>query len=245
MPDKPILYLLPGLLCDKTVWAHQAANLDDAASDIRIPSFYGFDSLTAMAASVLANAPDRFAVAGHSMGGRVALEIMRLAPARVSHLALLDTGIHPRKASEAESRGALVDLARHEGMNAVCDTWLPPMVAPRRHGDIALMQAMREMICRANPDIFEGQQKALLNRPDAAAGLGGITCPVLVAVGREDGWSPPAQHEEIAAKIPGSVLIVFEGSGHMAPMEVPEAVTGALRNWLHGSSAERSVPRRI
>ena len=118
MPEREVLYLLPGLLCDRVTWAHQIEGLADVA-EIRVPSFYGFDSLTAMADSVLAEAPERFAVAGHSMGARVALELVRAAPQRVERLALLDTGTHPVREGEAEKRQELVDLAFREGMAAL------------------------------------------------------------------------------------------------------------------------------
>ena len=98
--------------------------------------------------------------------------------------------------------------------------------------DPALMRQLTDMVCRASPEIFAGQVKALLNRPDAQAGLSAIRCPTLVACGRQDAWSPLSQHEPIAAAIPGAVLTVFEDSGHMAPMESPQAVTNALRAWL-------------
>ena len=228
MPEA--LVLLPGLLCDRASWAHQAAGLSDM-TDVMVGDLYGFDSIPEMAASVLAKAPPRFALAGHSMGARVALEMIRQAPERVSHLALLDTGIHPRQPGEAEKRGALVELSRREGMAALAAKWLPPMVHPSGV-DPAVMQEMVAMVCRASPDIFAGQQRALLDRPDAAPGLDAIACPVLVGVGRQDVWSPLAQHETIAARVRGATLVVFEDSGHMAPMEQPEAVTAAMRAWL-------------
>jgi len=232
MAERQVVYLLPGLLCDEVTWAHQAAGLADLA-EVRTPVFYGFDSLTAMAESVLAEAPARFAVAGHSMGARVALEIVRAAPQRVTRLALLDTGTHPVRAGEPEKRQELVDLARREGMAALAAVWLPPMVHPQTPARRPeLMAELTAMVCRATPEIFAGQVRALLNRPDAQAGLAAIACPTLVGVGRQDAWSPVAQHEPIAAAIPGAKLVVFEESGHMAPMEAPEAVTGALRAWL-------------
>jgi pimeloyl-ACP methyl ester carboxylesterase len=237
MPERPVLYLLPGLLCDEVTWAHQVEGLADLA-EVRVPSFYGFDSLAAMAASVLAGAPDRFAVAGHSMGARVALELIRTAPERVERLALLDTGTHPVREGEPEKRQELVDLAFREGMAALAARWLPPMVhpdAPRR--DKALLETLTAMVCRATPEIFTGQVRALLGRPDADPLLPSIKCPTLVGVGRQDAWSPVSQHEPIAAAIPGATLVIFEDSGHMAPMEAPQAVTGALRTWLRAGLA--------
>jgi pimeloyl-ACP methyl ester carboxylesterase len=228
---RPVLYLLPGLLCDATVWAAQVAGLSDIA-DIRTPDFLGHDSITGMAEWVLQGAPPRFAVAGHSMGARVALEIVRLAPERVTHLALLDTGTHTRAPGEADKRQVLVDLARSEGMAALADRWLPPMVHPDRLADARFMAGLRAMVERATPDIYAGQIKALLERPNAEAGLSAITCKVLIGVGRQDAWSPPSQHEAMARAIRHATYVVFEDSGHMAPLEAPDGVTAALRGWL-------------
>src|SRR4051794_6153228 len=142
MAERPVLYLLPGLLCDRVTWARQLEGLAELA-EVRVPSFYGCDSIPTMAQSVLRDAPSRFSVAGHSMGARVALEIVRAAPGRVERLALLDTGTHPVGAGEAEKRQALVDLARRDGMAALAAAWLPPMVhpdAPSR--DPALMREL-------------------------------------------------------------------------------------------------------
>lgn len=225
------LYLLPGLLCDASVWRAQVAGLSDIA-DIRTPDFHGLDDITAMAQSVLKTAPASFAIAGHSMGARVALEIMRLAQDRVTHLALLDTGTHPRAPGEPEKRQVLVDLARQHGMAAMAAQWLPPMVHPDRAGDVAFMAPLFAMVERATPAIFAGQVKALLNRPDAMAVLPTLRCPVLVGVGRQDAWSPPAQHAAMLPHIANATYVVFENSGHMAPVEAPEAVTASLRAWL-------------
>ena len=108
--DRETLYLLPGLLCDETVWSHQRKNLADLA-EIRIPDLRGLDSFTAMVDSILAGAPEQFLLAGHSMGGRVALQLMDTAGDRVMKLALLDTGIHPKTEGEEQKRMALVDIA--------------------------------------------------------------------------------------------------------------------------------------
>lgn len=229
---KPFVYLLPGLLCDRAIFAPQVAALEAAGFAVAVADFRDFDSITAMAEAVLTAAPPRFALAGHSMGGRAALEVMRLAPSRVERLALLDTGIHPRRPGEAEKRQALIDLAKAEGMRALAAQWLPPMVHPAHLKDAALMGALTAMVERMSPQIYERQVKALLNRPDAGAVLGGIRCEVMVGVGRQDAWSPLAQHEEIAAAIPQARLVIFEDCGHMAPLEAPAAVNAALLRWL-------------
>jgi pimeloyl-ACP methyl ester carboxylesterase len=221
---RPALFLLPGLLCDAQIWNHQVENLADRA-EIIIPDFRFVRSITAMAQIVLDAAPERFSVAGHSMGGRVALEVFRLAPSRVERLALLDTGIHPPRPGEEKGRQELIDIARTQGMEALAARWLPPMLHPDH---TALLAPLTLMIKRSTPDTFENQQRALLNRPDARSVLDGIHCPALVLCGRQDVWSPPAQHEEIAALIPRSTLQIIEDSGHMSPVEQPEGVTNAL-----------------
>ena len=155
-----------------------------------------------------------------------------MAPNRVERLALLDTGVHPLEPGETEKRMALLDLGRTEGMKALVDSWLMPMVHPDRRSDDELVTRLRQMCVSAGLERFENQINALINRPDARPLLATIDCPTLVATGREDVWSPVAQHEEIAKEIRNSEMIIFENAGHMAPAETPEEVTEALRRWL-------------
>jgi pimeloyl-ACP methyl ester carboxylesterase len=236
MTIKPTLMLLPGLMCDAAVWAPQVQALSPYAACV-VPAWGVTDSLTAMAQQVLDSAPTpTFALAGHSMGGRVALEVMRLAPRRVERLALLDTGIRPLaegEAGEKEKAGrlALLALAHSSGMRTMGTQWATPMVHPSVVGS-ALFGAVLDMVERSSPAQFAAQINALLNRPDAAPVLPTITCPTLVLTGREDLWSPPAQHEAIAHAIPGAVLCIVEQCGHMSTMEQPEAVNAAFAAWL-------------
>ena len=122
-------------------------------------------------------------------------------------------------------------------MAAAAARWLSPMLAPERVGDRALTDRLTAMVCRQTPDSFAGQIRALLNRPEAATGLSRISCPTLLLSGRQDGWSPLSQHEEMAARIPGSRLVAVEDSGHMSIVEQPAAVAAALRHWLTGDDA--------
>src|SRR3990172_1540933 len=138
MPQKIPLLLLPGLMCDADVWRRQIDSLADIADPI-VPDFRDLDSLEAMARKSLAMAPERFAMAGHSMGGRVALEVYRLAPERVLRLALLDTGVHPATAEEPAKRQVYLDLAANQGMEGVAAAWMPPMVHPDRQADRGLL----------------------------------------------------------------------------------------------------------
>lgn len=228
---KKAVYLLCGLLCDRVVWEAQARALQ-AAYDVRVISFEGLDSLQAMADKVLDGAPERFALAGHSMGGRVALEVVRRAPQRVERLALLDTGFEPVAPGEADRRAVLVDQAQNEGIDAIAATWGLPMLAPANRDDPALVQAVVDMVGRMSGPIYAGQTRALLGRPDATDVLQRVACPAMVVCGKEDGWSPPERHERMAALIPGAQLRLIDGAGHMAMMEAPEAVLQALQEWL-------------
>ena len=239
-PARSAVVLLPGLLCDQDIWRDQ---IDALGQDHHVicPGFMDDVSIEAMAEDVLASAPAQFSLAGHSMGGRVALEVVRRAPERVTRLALLDTGSRPAKAGEAQGRAALVRLAREQGMAALARRWLPPMVADGRAADAALMDRLTAMVERANPDLFERQVQALLGRPNAFRALGAIPCPTALIVGRLDTWSPPAQHEEMAACIAGAYLTVIDGSGHMAPAEQPDAVSAALLSWMRTAGSHHSL----
>ena len=230
------ILLLPGLACDAAVWHHQSRRLSQSAI-VQIADYGSSDSIKKMAESVLRIAPARFALAGHSMGGRVAFEIVRRVPERVTGLALLDTAYRPFAGGdhgerERAERLRLVDIARTQGMRAMAREWIRNMVHPSRLSDKPLIESIVEMFARKTPDIFAGQINALLNRPDARPVISAIRCPTLVLCGREDSWSTLATHKDIAARIPQSNLVAIENAGHMAPMERPERVTAALLDWF-------------
>lgn len=233
------VYFIPGLLCDAVVWAQQLAALSPDY-DTRVADVTRASSIPAMAADLLATAPARFSVAGHSMGARVALEVFAQAPHRVDRVALLDTGVDPATPDEPARRQALVDLGARAGMRALAERWLPPMVrAGALDTDPALRATLFAMVERMTPAIYAAQIAALLGRPDARPLLATIAVPVLIGVGDDDRWSPPAQHAAIAAAIPHALYVVFPDSGHMAPIEAPDAVTAALRHWLREPVPER------
>lgn len=227
---KAVLYLLPGLLCDEAVWAEQEKALAPFA-EVRIPVFRGFDSLRAMAESVLAGAPASFSVAGHSMGGRVALELMALAGNRIEKFAVMDTGVHPVSEGEPAKRQKLLDLLDEGGLLAVAREWAPPMLHPEHRANVDLMQALTAMILRNKVEDFRGQVRALLGRRDQGPILDGIRQHVLLVCGREDAWSPVSQHEEMRARLRSAELAVVEKAGHMVTLEAPAEVNRILLNW--------------
>ena len=236
MRDKPVLLLAPGLMCDATSWGAVPSGLPEF--DCRVVDHGQADSLVQMAEQLLADAPARFALAGHSMGGRVALEVMRLAPERVTHLGLFDTGHLPKPAGEAgneevRKRMALLAIAREQGVRAMAAEWVKGMVAPQRLSDAALIEDILAMFERKSADIFERQLRALIQRPDATAVLQAVRVPALVLCGELDAWSPPAQHQTMADCIPARPAIVaVPGGGHMVMQEQPEPVLQAMRQWL-------------
>jgi pimeloyl-ACP methyl ester carboxylesterase len=239
------LLLLPGLLCDRAVWAPVLPALETMAR-CHVPDYADERSLGAMAERVLRDAPATFSVAGHSMGGRVALEIVRRVPERVERLGLLDTGFLPRPQGRAgdderSRRLALLALAEKNGMRAMAREWVQPMVHPARLADEAFMDTILDMFERRTPAQFAAQIDALLARPDASPLLPALRCPTLVLCGRADGWSTPAQHAEMAAMIAGSRLVFVEGGGHMAPMECPDATAAAMLEWLRTPAAVEVV----
>lgn len=231
MPDRIPLVLIPGLLCDHALWAHQLANLDDIA-DMTVADVSRDDSIAGMARTVLADAPDRFALAGLSMGGYVAHEIMRRAPGKVDRLALLDTSARPDTPEQSSRRRGLIELAEKGRFKGVTPRLLPLLVHPDRQQDEPLTDAVMGMAARIGKDAFLRQQHAILGRIDSRPQLEGYAAPTLVLVGRQDALTPVAAGEEMAGLIPDATLVVIEECGHLSTMERPEQTTAALRDWL-------------
>lgn len=236
----PTLVLVPGLMCDAAVWTPLLPRLSPHCHCLVI-DHGDSDDLQDMAARLLVAAPERFALAGHSMGGRVALEVYRQAPERVTHLALMDTGHTPRAVGaageeEARKRHALLDIAQRQGVRAMAADWVRGMVHPDRLSDTALITAILDMFERKSADTFARQIQALLQRPDAGPVLQALAVPTLVQCGRQDSWANVAQHQAMQALATHAVLDVIEDAGHMAPMEQPEAVAASLLRWLGGRS---------
>jgi pimeloyl-ACP methyl ester carboxylesterase len=225
------LCLLSGLLCDETIWLDVAQRIRQDLT-IQILCFSGFSAIEAMASHVLQQVPDELVLAGHSMGGRVALEVVRQAPDRVTAIALLNTGVHPRGDSEEASRGRLVEIAKRQGMEALAAAWLPPMMGASPHRVAQVMPLLIDMVKRATPESFAGQIKALLERPDARAVLPTIHVPTLLVSSSADTWSPPAQHREMQKCIAHARYTTIDDAGHMSPIEQPAAVAAVIDQWL-------------
>lgn len=231
MPQKPVVYLLPGLLCDRDVWQFQASILKQFA-EVRIPDFTGIDSLSAMADKVLAEAPAQFAVAGHSMGGRVGLELVHKAPQRLTHLILLSVGAHAVNDEECEQRSSLVEEAAHIGMDRYAEQWADLMLSYRSEDNPPVRQIIETMARRQSLDEFIAHITAGLGRADQSLYLPAITLPVLLVVGEQDSWSPVSQHEGIRAQLQHATLAVVPDAGHMVQLDQPGIVSDLLLQWL-------------
>lgn len=236
MTERTPLLLVPGLLCTDLLWRRQLADLADLAEMTVATAQREHDALPRIAEAVLASAPPRFALAGLSFGGYVCLEIMRQAPERVLRLALLDTSARPDTEEQLARRAALIKLAQSGRFLGVTDRLLPLLIAAARLTDGALVAEVKRMAQDVGRDAFLMQQKAIMARPDSRPTLGRIRCPTLVLCGREDALTPLAWHEEIAAGIAGSKLVVVEDCGHLSTMERPDEVNAALRQWLAASA---------
>ncbi len=230
MPPTPLV-LLPGLLNTGRVFAHQIDALSDTTEAI-VPELWHHDSIGAMAEATLAVAPPRFALAGFSMGGYVALEIMRRAAGRVERLALLDTQAMPDPPDSTARRRGLLEqtrIGRFHGVNAVL---LPQLVHHRHINDTSITRPIMEMAQEVGPEGFVRQQTAIMARTDSRPHLVDIDVPTVVIVGRQDQVTPLPRSQEMAADIATSRLVVLEECGHMSPLERPAEVTAALRRWL-------------
>jgi pimeloyl-ACP methyl ester carboxylesterase len=230
MISNPTLLLLPGMLADGAFWRAQVHALSDICEPVVID--YGLaDSIEAMADIVLAQAPPRFALAGHSMGGRVAQEVVRRAPERVIRLGLFGTDFHGPSQNAAEWN-SLVEAARTGGMERAAQALLPRLVAPERLTDKKLVAGVVAMIVRQSTEHLAAQLRAGHTRPDYSALLPNIACPTLICAGDRDAIRSVAVHEEMARRIPVSRLVVIRACGHMIAMERPDELTAAMRVWL-------------
>ena len=221
--------LLPGLLNDGELWRDQVAGLSDIA-DCLVADLTQLDTIAELAGGVLATAAPTFALAAFSFGGYVAQEILRQAPGRVERLALLDTAIRVDTPERARMRRALNKAAAAEGhFVGMTERMLQTYIDPSRFEDEALIGRIRAMTERLGREVFLRQNS--VEREDGEAVLRAFSGPKVIICGEHDALTPLSTHQEMAA-IAGAPLVVIAGSGHMTPMERPDAVTAALREWL-------------
>src|SRR5215468_8525072 len=225
--------LVPGLNCSARLYAEQLPALW-RFGQVAVADHTRDDSMAAIAARILAVAPPRFALAGLSMGGYIALTIIQQAPERVARLALLDTSARPETPEQTARRGPQIALAESGRFAEVPALQFPVFVHRNRQDDEALRERVRVMAEETGAQAFLRQQQAIMTRADTRPFLSAIKCPTLVLVGDGDELTPPALSQEIVAGVAGSRLVVIADCGHLSTMERPDAVNRALIEWMTG-----------
>jgi pimeloyl-ACP methyl ester carboxylesterase len=225
------LVLIPGLACTSRLFEPQIAALSEERT-ILVADHARNDSIPAIAARLLRETPDRFALAGLSMGGYVAMEVMRQAPGRVARLALLDTSARPDSVEASQDRERLIALAEAGRFQDIHSKLWPRLVHPDRQADRALQDIVFGMMQDTGAEAYGRQQRAIMARADSRPMLPGIEIPTLVLVGEGDAITPPEIAREMAEMIEWASLVVVPESGHLSTLEQPERVTQALRLWL-------------
>lgn len=226
------LVLIPGLACTARLFEPQIAALSKERSVVAADHTQD-DSISEIAKRLLREAPDRFALAGLSMGGYVAMEVMRQAPERVERLALLDTSARPDTPEASQDRKRLIALAEAGRFEEIHSALWPRLVHPDHLADRALQDIMLGMMRETGTEAYIRQQRAIMARPDSRSSLSGIEIPTLVLVGEGDAITPPEIAREMAEMIEWASLVVIPEAGHMSTLEQPERVMQALQLWLN------------
>jgi pimeloyl-ACP methyl ester carboxylesterase len=226
------LILIPGLLCDHALWDHQVAVLGDMADCVVTAEHLRHETIGRIAEAVVSDVPERFALAGLSMGGYIALEICRRYPDRVARLALLDTSAQAETPEQTQRRERLMALSDGGRFAEVADLLYAALVHPDRKNDLSLKRRIVDMAHRIGPAVFIRQQHAIIGRSNQVPHLAAISCPTVVVCGAQDQVTPLACAEEMASGIDGAHLEIIGHCGHMSTMEAPERVSGILQAWL-------------
>ena len=225
------LLLLPGMMCDARLFAPQIAAFK-ADRAVLVPSLAGADTVEALAGRILKDAPDRFALGGLSMGGIVAMEMLRQEPDRIERLALLDTNPLAEKAEMKAKRDPQMRAAQAGRLRTIMrDEMKPNYLADTPDRD-QILETCMDMAMDLGPDVFISQSKALRDRPDQTKTLAAFEGPALILCGIKDQLCPPERHELMHALMPRSTLLIIDGAGHLPTLEQPEATNEALARWL-------------
>ncbi len=226
------LLLIPGLMCTGALFKSQTDTFA-GSREVIVADHTCAGDMREIALQLLADAPDSFALAGLSMGVYLSLEIMSLAPGRVTRLALLDGKARLDIAQQTAARHQLIAMADEGNFLAITtDILLHRLIAPGNAADPELRDTIIQMATDTGEMKFRRQMAAILGRPDYLPGLSDITCPTLILTGELDVITPPECAVEMAAQVPNSVLDIVPGCGHLSTLEEPEVVNAAMRDWL-------------
>lgn len=231
MPHALPIVLVPGLACSPRIFAAQMPALWRVSSVV-VANHTGSGDMTAIARRILAEAPLRFALAGHSMGGAIAFEMVRQAPERIVRLALLNTYARPETLESAELWRSLIVRVKQGGYRAMVDRMFATAVHPSRADDASLKAVMATMAEDVGPDAFVRQLEAIMMRSDSRPTLATIKCPTLVLTSDSDNSVPSRMSVEIADGIAGARLVTIPDCGHLSPLEKSLGVADALIEWL-------------
>jgi pimeloyl-ACP methyl ester carboxylesterase len=231
MSERKNLVLLPGLLCTRALWAPQI-DAFSGSHEVLVPDLGQQDSISAMATHVLETAPERFSLAGLSMGGYVAFEVFRQAPDRVERIAFLDTSARPDTEEKRVQRNDLINLAKRGNFKGVSPQLMPLFIHPDRADDTVLTGVITAMAKDIGAESFVNQQHAISGRADSRPTLAQINCPALVVVGEFDILTPPWLSDEIAEGIGRATLSVIPDAAHLPTLEEPDATNDVMKDWL-------------
>jgi pimeloyl-ACP methyl ester carboxylesterase len=226
------IVLVPGLVSSSRIFAPVKPALW-RIGPVMVANHIRDGSMGAIARRILDEAPPRFALAGHSMGGYIAFEIMRQAPERVLRLALMNTHARPDPSELTARRRSQIARARAGQYRAILDELFPNFVHPARRDRADLYQLVQDMGADVGADAFVLQQMAIIGRPDSRPTCAGIACPTLVLTADEDHTIPNSLSKEMADAICGAKFVMIQNCGHLPQPEQPEATASALVEWLH------------
>lgn len=233
------LILLPGLASDATMWRDQLPTLPPALRPQVTDVHARHDTIEAMAAALLAEHPGELLLCGASMGGIVAMEVLRQAPGRIRGAALLGTNARPETEDMRQLRENAVQLFEQGRAAEVIRANVAFAFHPSRARDAALTTTYLDFVLAAGAGQLVRQNRAIMSRPDARLHLSGVRCPLLVMCGDSDQLTPLECSREIAALVPHAELVVVPECGHMLTMEQPAFVNTRLKQWLSGVGADR------
>ena len=231
MADKIPLVLLPAFMATRVLWEPQIDALADVA-DITVVDLTAYDTVPKMASAVLERSPDRFALAGLSLGAFTAFEILRRAPERVTRLALVSTTARADAPERLAARKTQIEAVEAGRFDEIVEGFLKVLQPPGHPWSNEVLDRVRQMVYEAGTECFLRQQNALKTRIDSREILASISCPTVVVHGRDDQSWPFEHGEELAQLIPGARLAVIDNAGHFPTLSRPEETTAALRAWL-------------
>ena len=231
MTGKLPLLLIPGLAGNKTMWEPQIRGLNDIA-DCWVAPLPATDDLGTMAQYILAEAPDRFALAGWSMGGYLSFEILRRAPDRVLRLALMSTTAEPETDEISQRRRASIAAAERDGFLSEIRSLSPRFLHPERRRDGVIVELMVRQAFEIGPEAYRRHHLAMMKRPDYRPLLPHIGCPTLVVGGRQDYVTRATSQARMARGIPAAKLVLLERCAHMVTLERTHETVQAMRHWL-------------